>query len=290
MLRKKALKKIFITTLTMFIILTVFTLPTTNKKNILRTNLEIEDITNLGTDTIYLLNNNDYLVKTNVFLNDKKIESIVDYLTINNNKIPYDLNGYIPKNTKLLNYNIESNSLVLNFSKEILNTNNEELMIRGLVYSLLELDNINEVSFLIEDKPYKEYHNLTKKIGINNEYIYNNRNNIDKVVIYYVDSNDYYVPVTKYLNNDNNKIEVIIEELKNTKEGLISYLNNNTKLLNYKEEDNLLILNFNSKLKEENKEIEEKLLNTISYSIFDNYNVNMVMFEVEGEYYKRIEK
>ena len=50
MLRQKALRKIFITTLTMFIILTIYTIPTTQNIKVLRTNLEIKDITNLGTD------------------------------------------------------------------------------------------------------------------------------------------------------------------------------------------------------------------------------------------------
>ena len=75
MLKRKALRKIFITTLSMLIILTIYTIPTTQKPNILRTNLEIEDITNLSTDKIYLLNKDNYLVKTDVFIDsNKKIE------------------------------------------------------------------------------------------------------------------------------------------------------------------------------------------------------------------------
>ena len=101
MLRKKALRKIFITTLTMFIILTIYTIPTTENKNVIRTNLEIEDITNLTTDEIYLVNKDNYLVKTSIFIDSKKtkekIEKIIKYLTIDNNKIPVSLNGYIPK-------------------------------------------------------------------------------------------------------------------------------------------------------------------------------------------------
>ena len=35
---------------------------------------------------------------------------------------------------------------------------------------------------------------------------------------------------------------------------------------------------------------QEKILNTISYSVFDNYDVNRVMFQVEGETYKYIKR
>ena len=208
MLRKKALRKMFITTLSMLIILTVYTIPTTSKPNVLRTNLEIEDITNLKTDKIYLLNKENYLVKTDVFIDSKKIEKriekIIDYLIINNNKTP----------SKLLDINIESNSVLLNFSKEFTNSNNEEIMITGIVYSLLEIDEIKEVSFQVENKFYKDYNNLNKDIGINHNILYTNRNDISKVVTYYLDESDnYYVPVTNYLNDKREKIEIIIDNL-----------------------------------------------------------------------------
>ena len=295
MLKRKALRKIFITTLSMLIVLTIYTIPTTQKTKVLRTNLEIEDITNLSTDKIYLLNKNNYLVKTDVFIDttklENKIKKIIEYLTINNNKIPSNLNGYIPKNTKLLNYNIESNSLVLNFSNEFTKSSNEELMITGIVYSLLELPDIKEVSFQVENKFYKDYTNLNKDIGINKNLMYTNRSNINKVVIYYLDKEDkYYVPVTNYINDKREKIEIIIDSLKETKKGLISYINDNTKLLDYKEDNNLFILNFSKELKNKNTNSEEKILNTISYSVFDNYDVNMIMFQIEGETYKYIKR
>ena len=292
MLKRKALRKIFITTLSMLIILTIYTIPTTQKPNVLRTNLEIEDITNLSTDKIYLLNKDNYLVKTDVFIDsNKKIEKIIEYLTINNNKIPSNLNGYIPKNTKLLNYNIESNSLLLNFSKEFKNSSIEEMMITGIVYSLLELPDIKEVSIQVENNFYKNYTNLNKDIGINKNIMYTNRKDINKVVTYYLDKEDtYYVPVTNYLNDNREKIEIIIDSLKETKKGLISYISDNTKLLNYQEDNNLLILNFSKELKNKNTNSEEKILNTISYSVFDNYDVNMVLFQIEGETYKYIKR
>ena len=295
MLKRKALRKIFITTLSMLIILTIYTIPTTQKPNVLRTNLEIEDITNLSTDKIYLLNKDNYLVKTDVFIDTNKLENkirkIIEYLTINNNKIPSNLNGYIPKNTKLLSLNIESNSLLLNFSKKFTNSSNEEIMITGIVYSLLELSDIKEVSFQVENNFYKDYTNLNRDIGINNNIMYNSRTNINKVVTYYLDKEDnYYVPITNYLNDKREKIEIIIDSLKETKKDLISYINENTKLLDYKEDNNLLILNFSKELKNKNNQSEEKILNTISYSVFDNYDVNMVLFQIEGETYKYIKR
>ena len=295
MLKKKALRKIFITTLTMFIILTIYTIPKEDNKKVLRTNLEIEDITNINTDTVYLLNKEGYLVKTNVFIEsnniNEKIEKIISYLTIDNEKIPVSLNGYIPKKTKLINYNFDENYLVLNFSKEFLTTDNERLMIMGLVNSLLEIKEIKKVSILIDNKNIPKYTNMDKNIGINCEYLYNNRKDIEKVTVYYIDkTNNYYVPITKYINTNKNKIDVIIDELKNTNNDLISFINNNAKLIDSHEESNVLFLNFNKYLKDDNKQVEEKILNTIAYSIFDNIDVNMVMFEINGKKLKYIER
>lgn len=292
MLRKKALKKIFITTLTMFIILTIYTIPNTNKSNVLRTNLEIEDITNLSTDKVYLLNKDNLLVQVDIFLNKKdKIKGIINYLTIRNNKIPINLSGYIPKDTKVLEYSLNDNNLVLNFSKEFLNTDHKDLLVTGLIYSLLELDNINSITIMVEGNLLEGYPKiLDKSIGINKEYLLTSRKDINKVVIYYLDNNYYYVPVTKYLNDKRDKVEIIVEELKdNLNSNLISLVNTNTKLIDYYEESNVLFLNFNNKLLDD-KSIEDKLLNTIAYSVFDNYDVNMVMFEVNKKRVKYIKR
>lgn len=297
MLKTKAIKKIFTTTLTMFIILTIYTIPTTSNKNILRTNLELADITSIPTNQIYLLNNNNYLVKTEIFLEGKteeeKIKKIINYLIINNNKLSNSLNGYLPENTKIQEINIKNDELYIDFSKEFLNYDKklEKTIIAGLTYSLLELKNINSLSFTVEKEYIKDIPNkLDKTIDINTEYSINSRNNINKVIIYYLDDNN-YIPVTKYLNDNREKVEIIIDELKNNKNNLISPVNNNLELLDYYEEANVLFLNFNNYLLDDNKETTSKVLEEISYSVFDNYpDINMVIFKVNNEqkeYFKR---
>lgn len=289
-MRTKIIKKIFNTTVTMFIILTIFTLKTTSNSNVLRTNVEIDDITNLTTNNIYLLNKNNLLVKTKVFINNKKnkeIESIIKYLTITNNKTPVGLKTYIPKNTKILNYKLENNTLIIDLSKEFLSTANKQLVITGLVYSLLEIKDIDNIMLQVEGKPIEGYNEvLNKNIGINNEFLFNSRYDISRVVIYYVDKIDnktYFVPVTKYLNDTREKIEIIIDELKENNNNLISYLNDNAKLINYREEGNVLYLNFNEYLIDSNDEVSKNIMKTIAYSVFDNYNVNVVCFETNSK-------
>ena len=93
MIKKIALKKLLVATISIFIIISISTIPTIkyNNKNILRTNLDIEDITNISTNKIFLLNDNNYLVQTDIFIDtnnkEEQIEKIIEYLTINNDKM-----------------------------------------------------------------------------------------------------------------------------------------------------------------------------------------------------------
>lgn len=310
MLRKKALRKIFITTMSVFIIMTIYLIPLTEKT--LETNLEFEYVTDLANSSIYLLDKNNYLVKTKVLLDNElqedNIKSIINNLTVNNNnKFPDSLSGIIPKNTKLNNIIIENDLLTLDFSKEFLNIKKglEEKLIESIVYSLTEIEDITKINITVESKKLEYYPNtnkklsspLTREIGINKEYTYNTLKDITKVVIYYgeeIENEFYYVPITKYINNTNNKdkIDIIVEELTTNyiyEENLKSILNENTELIN-KEiiDDNLLILDFNNLLFDSNSEIKEEVLYTLSYSVFENYDFNTINFKVNGNEIKTI--
>lgn len=310
MLRKKALRKIFITTMSVFIIMTIYLIPLTEKT--LETNLEFEYVTDLANSSIYLLDKNNYLVKTKVLLDNElqedNIKSIINNLTVNNNnKFTDSLSGIIPKNTKLNNIIIENDLLTLDFSKEFLNIKKglEEKLIESIVYSLTEIEDITKINITVESKKLEYYPNtnkklpspLTREIGINKEYTYNTLKDITKVVIYYgeeIENEFYYVPITKYINNTNNKdkIDIIVEELTTNyiyEENLKSILNENTELIN-KEiiDDNLLILDFNNILFDSNSEIKEEVLYTLSYSVFENYEFNTINFKVNGNEIKTI--
>ena len=311
MLRTRALKKIFITTLSMFILLTVFSLPTFKKETVLRTNLEVEEKTTLKTNSIYLLNKDNYLVKTKIFIEatdkEDKIREILNNLIIKkNNKLPAGLNGTIPSETTVQEVIVNKDIVTIDFSKEILKVQEslEKQMITSIVYSLLELKDLKGVIVLVNGNTLLEYPNskeklpsiLDKKIGINNKYLLTSRDNISKVVIYYledIEENLYYVPVTKYINDNRDKIKIIIEELTTNyiyEPNLMSFLDNKVELLDYHEENDVLFLNFNDYLYNSKDKILEEVLYSIAYSVFDNYNVNMVMFEVNEKEVKYISK
>ena len=132
---------------------------------------------------------------------------------------------------------------------------------------------------------------LNRKIGINKQYDLNSTSNINNVTVYYVNKyNDdtYYVPVTKYLNDDREKIKIIVEELTSSStynSNLMSYLNSNAKLLATNETIDKLDLNFNQYIfnNYDEKDILEEVIYTIGLSVRDNYDVKEVNILVENE-------
>ncbi len=304
MLKKKALRKIFITTLTAFILLVVYLIPTLDSSKTVTTNMEVEYITGLGTNHIYLLDDNDLLVKTNILLDtrDKKeqVKLLLENLKEKDNAVfPTGLKPYLPVNIKVLDINYEDKIVTINLSKEFLNipSTKEERIIEGMSYSILDLEEVEGLQIQIEKESLMYYPNsknklpkiITKEIGINKKYDLNSRNNINKVVLYYlenIDNHNYYVPVTKYMNNEKEKIEVIVEELSSKyiyEDNLMSFIHNNLALLGYEEKDNKMILDFNQYLFDKNDKILEEVLYTLSYSVFDSYDVDCILYKVNGK-------
>jgi germination protein M len=311
MLKSRAIRKIFITTLSLFIFLVVYSLPTLDNSYVLKTNLEIESTTGLATDNIYLLNDDGYLVKSRVLLEgatlENKIAEILNQLTVRDeNHFPKGLFPYIPKGTKVLNILHGEGKVTVDFSHEFLNMDvyTEKQIISGVVFSILDLGDAEEVIILVEGEVLREYPNtkeglsspLTKNIGINQEYNLTSRDDISKVVIYYLSRiNDemYYVPVTKYLNDSRDKIKIIIDELSTSyiyEPNLMSFLHSQVELLDYYEQENVLFLNFNKFLFDSDDKVLEEVLYSISYSVFDNYDVSMVMFEVNDQYVGQVSR
>ena len=315
MLKKISIRKLMVTTLTLFILTLIYLIPdsATNKSLNIK-NDDIEYIYSNNLDVIYLLDSNDYIARTKITMNESKdinnkINEIIEGLTIDGSKsniIPNGFRSLIPAETKILDMNIEDKILTINFSKEILEVNEqyEEKMIEAIIYSLTSLDEIDKIIIKVEGKQLEKLPKtnkilppiLDKSYGINKVYNITNTKDIDSFTLYYVNTynnNSYYVPVTKYINNDNqDKIKVIIEQLSSApiyESNLMSFLDINTKLLDYQLEENSIKLNFNNAILSDvtNSNILEEVIYTISLSLNDNYNIKDVIFCVDNkEIYK----
>lgn len=304
MLKRRALRKIIITTFSLLTVFAICIIPNSlnSKDNFLDTKIDLEYVNNLGTNEIYLLGPNKYLVKTNVLLEtdnmNTKIRSILDYLTIQkSDKLPTGLSGIIPMNTKVNNVEIKESIVTIDFSKELLDVKEEleERLIEAITYSIINIDGVEAIKIKVDGNLLTELPKTKKKLpellnrnfGINKVFDIDNLNSIQKVTLYYLDkisNQNYYVPVTKYLNDDREKINIIIDNLSSNyiyESSLVSLLNQNTELINYEIEDEIMTLNFNNSIFTHDKILEE-VTYTIKESVCSTYPVKSVILEVEG--------
>ena len=304
MLKRRALRKIIITTFSLLTVFAICIIPNSlnSKDNFLDTKIDLEYVNNLGTNEIYLLGPNKYLVKTNVLLEtdniNTKIRSILDYLTIQkSDKLPTGLSGIIPMNTKVNNVEIKESIVTIDFSKELLDVKEEleERLIEAITYSIINIDGVEAIKIKVDGNLLTELPKTKKKLpellnrnfGINKVFDIDNLNSIQKVTLYYLDkisNQNYYVPVTKYLNDDREKINIIIDNLSSNyiyESSLVSLLNQNTELINYEIEDEIMTLNFNNSIFTHDKILEE-VTYTIKESVCSTYLVKSVILEVEG--------
>ena len=286
MLKKNALRRICISTFSLFIVLLLCIFPN-NETSYPEEIISINELTM----PLYIKDQNGYVARTNIIKKkDNDIEYIINLLTkgsLYENYLPINFNPLIPQNTKVLNYSLNDKVLKLNFSKEFLlvNENDEEKMIESLIYSLCELESIDKILIYVENEKLNELPNskvklpvsLDKSYGINKVYDIKSFKNVTKTTIYYASKTDdltYYIPITKITNNDANAVEIIVKELKTSpiyESNLISFLNASYELKNYEIMENSVNMSFDNKmllnLNDEN--ITEKVKYTLSLSIRD---------------------
>ena len=297
MLKKKAIRKIIITTFVFFVVVSIYMIPSkSNKENKIYNYINTRDV------SLYLLNDCNQLTKVDIKVSDDKlvnvIKSIINKLTVSNDAtIPKNFMQIIPNNIKVEDVLVEEGIVKINFNEELLNIKDDDIIkiIEAISYSLFELKEINGVSIYVNHENISYLFNknipeiITKNYGINKRIELKNFNDISKVTVFYIDSeedNYYYVPITKYVNDNREKIKIIIDELSSNyvyESNLISLLNKNIKLLNYEIKNDSMILDFNNSIFMENNEISEEVIYSISYSVFANYDVEKVVFKVNGE-------
>lgn len=296
MLKRISIRKIAVTTSALFIITLFSIFPTKPEVIELKQNIVYEE--EHINAKVFLIDEDNYVSLVGVNLSGKSVEekmkNAVEMLIINKNKkLPKNFKAVIPSGTKILTLSVEGDVVTIDFSDKIRNVKEEDKMIEAIVYSLTEFNNITGVKILVNGKDYSSKYSgiLNRNIGINKEYDINNLRNISYTTIYYINKVGdvkYYTPVTKVSNDSREKIAVIIEELKSSlvyQSNLSSFLNSNAELKDYEIKESVMHLTFNDKIFDDfnSKNILEEVKYTIGKSIKDNYDVNEVVFYVEGE-------
>ena len=148
--------------------------------------------------------------------------------------------------------------IAMGISKIIINSRN------------VDVDKLREQSQKIYEKEKLKEEKNKDKVDLSS---YKNEN---------VDDNYFYVPITKYVSDDRDKIKIIIDELSSNyiyESNLISLLDKNIKLLNYEIVSDTMIIDFNNCIYLG----DDKMLEEVIYSVFANYEVNKVIIKANGE-------
>ena len=308
MLRKIYLKKILISVAALFALFLIYLIPSDIDKleNVKEEIIYVDSSVDMN--SIYLIDSYNMVGLTNVMVSGDDIESkakdLIETLIndgSNQDRIPNGFKSIIPTDTKILSLKLENNIIKIDFSKDILDIEEslEEKMISSIVYTLTSIDGVDGVIIYVEGNILNKLpksnitlpSTLDRSFGINKEYDITSSKNINSVTTYFINKNSngyYYVPVTKYMNDDREKITIVIEELGSStiaNTNLMSFLNSNTKLLSVEHSVDTLSLNFNESIFNDldTREILEEVIYTISLSISDNYDVKEVIFNVNNE-------
>jgi len=290
-LKNIAINKIIVSTLCLVLLSLFYLIPThENINTLVETNEEVKE-----KNVVYLLDKDNYVSKLNTYFNSDNIEDNIRKrinILINGSNDLINFYNLIPQDTKLNSVKVIEDKVYLDFSKEILKINKylEESMIEAIIYTVTDINGINDIYISVDGNSLTELPNSKKKIteplnrhyGINKEYDIDNLNNIERTTIYFSKSLDeltYFIPITKINNDESEKINIIIKELKSSvnSQNNLNSIDNNLELKDYKKEENVISLTFNNYIFDNNAimgEVEE----CISESIFENYNVKEIVF------------
>lgn len=297
MIKKYTINKICVTSVSLFLLLMFYLVPSTPESEV-----KIDkSIGNKKEVVVYLMDKDYYLGR---MIEYASYDNIVDLV---NKKLDILINGsdelnsfspIIPKNTKVNSIKVDKNNIYIDFSKDILNVSkyNEELMIESIIYTITDINGIDNIYLSINKEPLKILPKSNKEIpyplnrgyGINKKYDLDSLNNITKTTVYFNKSYDdveYLVPITKVMNTTSEKIDIIIEELKsivNAQYNLNSYIPNNLEVVSHEVNDDKMNLIFNEFILDKEKLVVlEEVKYAIAQSIFDNYNVKEVVFSTK---------
>ncbi len=297
MIKRYGINKFMLSSFALLLICVISIIP--NRKVDL--DIEVEDNSKTN-NVVYLLDNDNYLSLLNIYIGKNEINDIIKekLLLLRDGYEEYDsFKPIIPKDTIINSIKVDKDTVYIDFSKEFL-TIKEELedkLIESIVYSLTEINGINNIYIYIDGILLDKFISgniisqpLTRNIGINKEYDLVNLNNISKTTIFFIKEYDdyiYYVPVTKINNDNSEKINIIISELKSSiysMNNLQSYLSNEVILDSYNQTEDTINLIFNDYIFESigSNIILEEVKYTIGKSVFENYDVKEVTFSTNS--------
>ena len=205
-----SIRKIIISTFTLFILLIIYLIPSNDENEIELKNSGVEYTYSNNLNPIYLLDSNDYVARTSIKTcacdGVERAKDLLEGLIIDGKKsniIPNGFKSIIPSETQILDLQLQEGTLTINFSKELLDINEkyEEKMLEAIIYTLTSIEGIDNVIIQVEGEPLTKLPQsgkqlptvLDKSYGINKIYELTSTKDITSYTTYYVSTyNDNY--------------------------------------------------------------------------------------------------
>lgn len=196
----------------------------------------------------------------------------------------------IPANTQIHGMNIENGLCKVDFSSDFLSYGSkeeEESLVRAVVYTLTEFVTIDRVQFVIDGKVQKKLPfgtEVSKPITRDNINYVGVAPSKDKVVVYYEGTTNgletYYVPVTKAVTKGNDLGVNVIDALDALVEGppegsgLYTQIPKGTKVISVDVNNAIAYVNFNQEILKikDSAETAEHVVKSIALTVKEQYN------------------
>ena len=206
------------------------------------------------------------------------------------------LHTVLPKGVEIEKYKLDRLQLSLYFNKEYLNmSKSTEVLVRAaVVQTMLQLSNVEFVSFYVENEPLRDNDGNVVGLMSAQDFVQNTGSSIDSyqttdLKLYFADKEGKQLKETRKTNiryNANTSIErLVVEQLmKGTSaSGSQSVIPKNTKLLGVSVKDGVCYVNFDSKFSTDSYDLNpEVTIYAIVNSIIANANVTKVQILIDG--------
>lgn len=195
----------------------------------------------------------------------------------------------LPAETEIIGMDIVDGLCIVDLTTEAMNSGTveeEQAMVKGIVYTLTEFPTIEYVELRINGKSYEVAGSSVMCRGDINYY--GDGNNENRVVVYYQGTvngmENYFVPVTKEVNNAEATVIDAVESLiagPTDGSGLFTSLPQNLYVENVDVIDGVAYVNFNKEIKEiDDKAIAEDMIKALALTISEFYKDEVMVEHV----------
>lgn len=264
------------------------------------------------TSQLYLIDKSGLVVPYSMNLpkTDSVAKQSLEYLVEGgpvSNMLPNGFRAVLPPDTQVLGVNIkEDGTAIADFSKEFNNYKKEDeaKILQAITWTLTQFDNVEKVKIWVNGHEQKEMpvnstpiqDGVSREDGINHDSTdVVDITNTKPLTVYYMaesDGQQYYVPVTKRISNE--ETDPIVSAVNELAEGpspslgLMSDFQEDVELVSApKYEDGKITLDFNESIfgsfDEEQKIISSDVLNTLVLTLTEQEGIESVAVTVNGK-------